>query len=118
MVTIEDVLEEIVAYVDEERGAPVDPSIEPAGRHCWLIDGTVNLEDVNQKLNLSLSAEGADRIAGWVIAQTGHIPKSGEIVSAQGCTITVKRVRKNRIVLVSLVKESDPEPGSETHGSH
>jgi len=118
LVARSDVLEEIVAYVDEERGAPVDPSIEPAGRHCWLIDGTVNLEDVNQKLNLSLSAEGADRIAGWVIAQTGHIPKSGEIVSAQGCTITVKRVRKNRIVLVSLVKESDPEPGSETHGSH
>lgn len=118
LVSRSDLLEVIVAFVDEERGAQVEPSIEPAGKNFWLVDGTVSLDDVNQKLGLELFAEGADRIAGWVIAQLGHIPRSGEIVSSQGCKITVKRVRKNRVILVSLVKEGGPELGPANHGSH
>lgn len=118
MVSRSDVLEEIVAYVDEERGDKAAPLIEPAGKNTWLVDGTVSLEDVNRKLGLDLSAEGADRIAGWVIAQIGHIPRAGEMVSAQGCSITVKRVRKNRVVLIAVRKERETAAESRTHDSH
>lgn len=105
LVSRSDVIEEIVAYAGEQRGAPGEPPIEPAGRNCWLVNGAVSLEDINRKLGLDLRAEGADRIAGWVIASLGRIPKAGEKISGNDCTVTVKRVRKNRITLVSLCKE-------------
>ncbi|MEI6969942.1 MAG: hemolysin family protein [bacterium] len=114
LVTRSDVLEEIVAYVGDERNTQAEPAIEPAGRNCWLVDGGVSLEHVNRRLDLELRAEGADRIAGWVTVQMGRIPRAGETVSAQGCSITVKRVRKNRIVLVALKKEAGAETGAGT----
>ncbi len=81
--------------------------IEPVGKNRWLIDGAASLEDVNDELDLELEVEGADRIAGWVSAIAEHIPKTGEVVAAQGCKITVRRLRKNRITLVALEKEPE-----------
>ena len=67
----------------------------------------MSLEDINYELNMDLEADGADRIAGWIAAQAEHIPKIGEVVQAQGCRATVRRLRKHRILLVLLEKVSD-----------
>ena len=103
LITRGDILEAIISYVDEKR-QPEEASIEPAGRQTWLIDGMVSLDDLNRALGLQLEAEGVDRMAGWVIAQAGRIPKPGEALHGDGCTVTVKRVRQNRILLVLLQK--------------
>ena len=81
--------------------------IEPAGENRWLIDGDVSLEEINHDLGLSLEAEGADRISGWVAAQMGRIPRIGETVEAQGCRVTVRhrrRLRINEVVLEIIDK--------------
>ena len=103
LVTRGDVLEEIVDYAGDEVEED-KLTIEAVGKNQWLIDGAMSLEDVNDELDLELEAEGADRIAGWVNAIAEHIPKTGEVVAAQGCKITVRRLRKNRITLVSIEK--------------
>ena len=101
LITRGDVLEEIVDDVASEYGEESIP-LQKVGEGRWLVDGTTSLEDINYELDLSLEAEGADRISGWVMAQIERIPKAGEQCRAQGCRATVQRVRRTRITLVLL----------------
>ena len=101
LITRGDLLEEITPDVDNEFG-DAKSSFKKVRDGAWLIDGSTSLEDINYELDLELEAEGADRIAGWVIAQTDRIPRPGEIIEGQGCRVTVQRVRRNRILLVLL----------------
>jgi putative hemolysin len=101
LITRGDILEEIVADVAHEYER--EPfAIQSVGPDLWLVNGNTSLEDVNYELNLDLVAEGADRMAGWVVAQAEHIPRTGEVVEAQGCRVTVQRMRRRRITLVLL----------------
>ena len=103
LITRGDILEEIVDDVDNEyREAKLE--IQLVGDNRWLIDGSVSLEEINYELDTDLEAAGADRIGGWVSAQTGRIPRTGEIVEAQRCRVTVQRVRKHRVMSVLLEK--------------
>ena len=113
LVTRGDILEEIVDYVGDER-EETDLTIEATGKDRWLISGATSLEEINYELDMELEAEGADRIAGWVSAHAGRIPKAGETVRAQGCVATVRRVRKNRIILVSLEKMKSGDAAERT----
>jgi len=103
LITRGDILEEIAADVDNEYGEQRF-TLQQVESNRWLVDGATSLEDVNHELDLSLDAEGADRMAGWVIAQAEKIPRTGEKVEAQGCRVTVQRVRHNRVALVLLEK--------------
>jgi CBS domain containing-hemolysin-like protein len=109
LVTLGDVLEEIVDDVENEYGEE-KLTIEPVGPDTWLVDGSVSLEDLSYELDIDLKAEGADRVAGWVNAQAGHIPRPGEVVEAQGCRARVQRVHRNRVILVHLTKLQDVSP--------
>ncbi len=108
-----DILEEIVNYFGDEREEE-KLTIDQAGKGRWLIDGMTSLEEINYELDLELEAEGADRLAGWIGAVAGHIPRSGESVRAQGCTVTVVRAKKNRVILASLEKTRGDDDTRET----
>lgn len=103
LITRGDILEEIADDVENEFGV-IQNDIKPIGSDTWLIAGSVSLEDINYELDLELEADGADRIAGWVTAQIEHIPSPGEFTEAQGCRVTVLRVRRQRILTVKLEK--------------
>ena len=106
LITRGDILEEIVEDVDlgRDRGKL---RIESAGPNRWLVDAGLSLEAVNDELDTNLKAEGADRIAGWIIEQAVHVPKVGEVVQAQGCRATVVNVMRRRIRTVMLEKVED-----------
>lgn len=112
LVTRGDILEEIVKDVETEYGAE-KLTIQQVGRNRWLVNGSTSLEDVNYELDLELEAEGADRIAGWVTAREERMPRTGDVVTAQGCRANVTRVRRNRILTVLLEKVTSPPSGSE-----
>jgi putative hemolysin len=113
MVTLGDILEEIVDDVDNEYG-PKKPEIQNISENQWLIDGTTSLEDINYELDMELEAEGVDRLSGWISAVAEHIPKAGEIVEHQNCRARVMKVKKQRIVLVQLEKiETNDEEAEE-----
>lgn len=103
LITRGDILEEIVDDVDTEFGVE-KADIQKIGDKSWLVDGSTSLEEINYELDMNLFAEGADRIAGWVSAQVGYIPKIGEIIEAQGCRAVINHRRKNRITLILLEK--------------
>lgn len=102
LVTRGDVLEEIIDDVENEYDNNKEFPMQQIGDHNWLILGDTSLEEINRDLDLKLEAEGADRIAGWFIAQTEHMPKTGETIEAQGCRVSTQRVRKHRITLLTL----------------
>jgi putative hemolysin len=115
LVTRGDILEEIVADVDNEYGDEA-LTIQRISDTTWLVDGSTSLEDVNDELDLRLEADGADRIAGWVSAQAERIPHAGDSVEAQGCRATVQRVRRNRILNVVLEKTAPPPKTANAEG--
>jgi len=106
------ILAEIVPEVESEYGE-AKPGILDMGDNIWLVHGRTSLEDINYELDLGLEAEGADRIAGWVNAMAEHIPRLEEVVEAQGCRVTVQRVKKNRVTHVLLEKVKKRKTGSE-----
>jgi putative hemolysin len=103
VITRGDVLEEITGEIYNELSRP-RPLFQAAGPHRWLVDANISLEEINRKLRLHLEAEGADRLAGWITAQAGHLPQQGDVVEAPGCRVTVLQTLKQRVTLAQIEK--------------
>lgn len=113
LITRGDILDEIAEFAGEKPDGQ-SANIEPAGQNLWQVNGATSLEEINYELDLALEAEGADRIAGWVTAQTRHFPKTGDTVDAQNCRVSVLQMRKHRITRVLIEKKAaSAEPDEE-----
>lgn len=105
LITRGDIQDEIAQIAGETPGDSA-LSIETAGPNRWLVNGTTSLEQINYDLDLNLESEGADRIAGWITVHAGRIPKTGDVIEEQGCRVTVLKMRKHRITLVQIEKNT------------
>ncbi|HUJ09077.1 MAG TPA: hemolysin family protein [Verrucomicrobiae bacterium] len=101
MVTLEDVLEEIVGEIEDEFDKS-EFMVQKLDDGRYLINGKARLELVNEQCGLSLEAQDVETIAGWVIAQLGVLPKEGEQVRCNNVSATARKVVKNRIGEVLL----------------
>ncbi len=110
MVTRGDILERVTGVVYQELSRPMRV-FQEAGPNRWLVDASFSLADLNRKLGLNLFAQDADRLAGWISAQAGHVPHEQEIVEAQGVRVTVLKVERHRVMLAQI--EKLPEPNSQ-----
>ncbi len=108
VITRGDMLEEITGEIYHELNKP-RPLFQEAGPHRWLVDANFRLEELNRKLRLHLSASGADRLAGWIAAQLGHVPRQDDVMEAQGCRVTVLQTTKQRVTLAQIEKLEAPE---------
>ncbi len=111
VVTRGDILEEITGDVYGELSRP-RPVFQEAGPHRWLVDPGFSLDDLNRKLRLDLSAEGADRLAGWIAHQLGRLPAPNDAVVAQGVRVTVLKMEKARVTLAQIEKIPETEERS------
>lgn len=104
MITLEDILEEIVGEIrDEYDNDERDAITKLKGDGEYLIDGATNLDDVNDELDISLKSEEYDSIGGYLIEYLDRLPKSGEeIVLEDGTRIIAEVVRRNRIEKVHV----------------
>ena len=89
-----------------------EPAIVRESRSSWIIDGRASLEEINRELEIELEAEDADRLAGWIAAETERIPHVGQQIEADGVRATVLKRRKRRVTLVRL--EVLERPGADT----
>ncbi len=108
MVTVEDILEEIVGEIqdefDEER-----PEVEELGERAYSLDGKMLLEDVNALFQLELDTDNCDTIGGWVYTHSDYPPKVGQQVEAEGASFVVSEVDKARITRVKLLLSQEKE---------
>ena len=103
IITLEDLLEEIVGEIRDEYDADEQDPITKISDTEFLLDGSAKLDDVNDATGLSLESDDYDSIAGHLNMLLEHIPVSGETVTdADGVTYEVVEVDKNRIDRVRL----------------
>ncbi|MCS7251623.1 MAG: hemolysin family protein [Anaerolineae bacterium] len=97
LVTIEDILEEIVGEIQDEFDRSEEPPVFPVDEHTYLFDGRVDLDEVRKLLGVSLSAEAADTLAGYVYERLRRIPSVGETFVEEGLEFQVEEVLGRRI---------------------
>ena len=111
LITLEDMLEEIVGEIRDEFDADEDEGITKISETEYLIDGSTNLDDVNDRIGLELSSEEYESIGGIIMEKLGRLPVEGEVITFDNIILTVKKMDYARIEKVglklkpSLVKE-------------
>ncbi|RME31778.1 MAG: hemolysin, partial [Candidatus Zixiibacteriota bacterium] len=104
LVTLEDVIEEIVGEIQDEYDEEA-PMIETIDESTFIVDGRVDLEDLNDELHLNLpTEEGAETISGFILNLTGEMPQPNQTVQYNGCIFTVEEIDRNRILKVRIEK--------------
>ncbi len=108
MITLEDLLEEIVGEIRDEYDQDEVEKIKKIDDRNYLIEGSMNLDDVNDTLGISLASEEYDSIGGILIEHLDDLPEDGESVTLEdGTVLKVQGLDQNRIVKVLLTL---PEP--------
>ena len=108
MISLEDLLEEIVGEIRDEYDDDEKDWIQKLSDREYRIEGSVKLDDINDALGLSLESEEYDSIGGLIIEKLDHLPTVKESVTTDdGIQITVEKMDKNRIETVRLLL---PEP--------
>lgn len=111
MITLEDLLEEIVGEIRDEYDEDEEKLIQEVGVRQYLVEGSMKLDDINDALNTELSSEDYDSVGGILIGALDHLPQQGEtITTPDGITIRAELINQNRIEKVLLTL---PEPEAE-----
>jgi magnesium and cobalt transporter len=101
LLTIEDVLEEIVGDIDDEHDPEEDAFIRPEGdrngRPCYAVRALTRIEDFNEFFECALSDEEYDTVGGLVMHELGRLPRRGESVDFGGFEFSVTKADKRRI---------------------
>ena len=115
LLTIEDVLEEIVGEIDDEHDPEEADSIqadaERDGRPCWSVQALTRIEDFNEYFNCELDDELYDTIGGLVMHELGRLPRRGETLQFEGFEFRVVKADRRRIdsVQVQRVAATDSD---------
>ncbi len=103
IVTMEDLIEEIVGEIEDEYDDVDDyDEILPLNKHSYLIDGACRLEDLRKALDLKLPTVEVDTIGGFVFEKFDRIPEQGEVLEYENLVFTVLELEKNRISKIKL----------------
>jgi CBS domain containing-hemolysin-like protein len=113
LITLEDLLEEIVGEIRDEYDDDEEDSIRNIGDNEYIADGNTKLDEINEALGLELESDDYDSIAGHMIYLLDHLPEVGESVTENNVMYTVDSVEKNRIDKVHIIILPEVEIQSE-----
>jgi len=100
LITLEDVLEEVVGEIHGEYDAEERPAVEREGDDRFWVDGSLGLDDLSQLLGTSVESEEVATVGGLVYSELGRVPKPGEELHIDGFRVVVEQVVKRRIIRV------------------
>jgi CBS domain containing-hemolysin-like protein len=110
IITLEDLLEEIVGEISDEHDEEVNEQITPAGDKKYILAGGLAVRDLNRRLKLSLpESESYTTIAGFLMTEAGHVLKPGDAIEYNGLKFEVDRVERRRVISVRLYLSVDPK---------
>lgn len=112
LITLEDILEEIVGEIHDEYDENEEDFIQEIDEREYIVEGSTNLDDLNDRLELNLSSEEYDSLGGFIIERLDRLPEEGDRIDTEdGIHMVVERLDKNRIELVHLyLPEATPQP--------
>lgn len=113
LITIEDVIEEIVGDIEDEYDAPRGETVTRQPDGSYLIAGRIYLEDLAESLGVHLESEEVDTLGGYLSLIAGRVPKPGESFLLKGHAFTIKEADVKQIHTV-LVSEAPGESSRQT----
>ena len=116
IVTFEDIVEEIVGEIDDEYDDASDDIVK-INDHEYLVDGSLNLNEVNDEIDTHFESEDFESIGGLVLGEFSGVPKIKDKIEFPGVTIIIEKMHKNRIELLRLIihEMKEEEEGEEKH---
>jgi CBS domain containing-hemolysin-like protein len=111
LITIEDLLEEIVGEIRDEYDVAEETWIEPVDEHTAVFDARVSIHDVNQTLPLNLDDSEYDTLGGLVYARLGKVPAQGDEVRVDNALVSVLSTVGRRVHKVRVAVETPPPNG-------
>lgn len=117
LVTLEDIVEEIVGEIRDEYDQSEELLYQPVSDDEMLFHGRIDIDEVNELMDTHLTRDVADTLGGYIYGQVGRVPFEGEKVILEGWELTVEKVIGRRIRLVRAVRqihEQEHENGKST----
>jgi CBS domain containing-hemolysin-like protein len=110
MITVEDLLEEIVGEIRDEFDEDEEELLREVNDNEYEVNGSMKLDDINDALGTSFNSEDYDSIGGIIIELLDRFPAEGEsVVTDDNITLTAKKVDNNRIEAVVICLPPTPE---------
>lgn len=114
LITIEDLLEEIVGEIRDEYDYDEEDAFKEVSPNEYLVDGQIKLDDVNDRLDLTLMSEDYDSLGGYIIGSLDRLPAKGDKVETNMVTLVVESMDKNRIDKVHIfIKDEQDDDDSD-----
>ena len=119
LITIEDVLEEIVGDIEDEHDAPRKEDIRPLSDNAYELTGRALLEDL-EDMGVDLDSDEVDTIGGYLSMEAGHVPAPGESFTLRGWTFTVLEADRKLILRLRMepANSAASRPGEEIGADH
>jgi len=108
LVTIEDLLEEIVGEIRDEYDVESEPIVDE-GNGRFVFSGKVNIDEVAQRLNIEIEPEGFETVGGYLLSHLGRVPAVGERFEMDGLAVEVLDAERRRITKVRMSKIAPTE---------
>lgn len=116
LVTLEDLLEEIVGEIRDEYDIDEEEAVVRINDLEYIVEGSMKLDDINDLLEIDLESEDYDSIGGYIIEQLDHLPIEGEeVISSDGIRLVTEKVDKKRIEKVHMYLPVKDNEENEVH---
>jgi putative hemolysin len=117
LVTLEDILEQIVGEIQDERDTDEVAPIQVLGPDHLRVEGGVALSELEAQLGHTFAREDVSTVGGLVLAEFGRVPRTGEAIDLQGYRLVVEQVIRRRVRRVSIQRLAELAPvGAERNG--
>lgn len=114
LVTVEDVLEEIVGEIRDEYDVEVEPVLEETDG-SFVFSGRTHVHELEERLKIEVAGEGYETVGGYLLAHVGRVPAVGETFDLDGISVEVLEAERRRITRVR-VRRLEQEPAVERAG--
>ena len=108
LITIEDVLEQIVGKIDDEHDEDEEVDIQAHGQNRYSVRALTPLSDFNEYFNTEFESEDVETIGGYLLGQIGHLPESGESIDVDNLTFKVLNADRRQVHLYQVIANDQP----------
>ena len=106
LVTLEDLLEEIVGEIRDEHDHPEEAAIREEGGGLWVVNAATHVDELARLFDIDLGARDFDTVGGLVVSSFGRVPSVGEAIEAHGLLLQVLRADRRRILQVRISRSA------------
>ena len=101
LVTLEDLIEEIVGEIRDEYDVEIEPIVEE-GNGIFIVSGKVDIDKVAERLEVEIQRQGFETVGGYLLAQLGRVPAAGEVLDIDDLTVEVLEAERRRVHRVRI----------------